>query len=59
LALKGRHFETLDELTATLNAALDYWNDHRHPYRWKKRPQEQVITLGAFGVVHGYSALAI
>jgi transposase len=52
LALKGRRFETLDELTEALNAALDYWNAHRHPYRWKKKPQEQVTILGGFGVIH-------
>ena len=50
LALKGRRFETLDELTETLNAALDYWNAHRHPYHRKKKPQEQVTLLGGFGV---------
>jgi hypothetical protein len=59
LALKGRRFETLHELTFTLNAALDYWNDHRHPYRLKKRPQEQVMTLGGFSVVRSSHALAI
>jgi transposase len=52
LALKGRRFETLDELTSTLNAALDYWNAHCYPYRWKKKPQEQVTLLGAFNVVN-------
>ncbi len=50
LALKGRRFETLDELTRTLNAALDYWNAHRHPYHWKKRPQQQAALLGGFSV---------
>jgi transposase len=50
LALKGRRFETLDELTETLNAALDYWNVHRHPYHWKKKPQQQAALLGGFGV---------
>ena len=50
LALKGRGFETLDELTKTLNAALDYWNTHRHPYHWKKKPQEQVTLLGGFSI---------
>jgi len=52
LALKGRRFDTLDELTEALNAALDYWNTHRHPYHWKKKPQEQVTILGGFGVSH-------
>ena len=50
LALKGRRFETLEELTRTLNAALDYWNAHRHPYHWKKRPQQQAALLGGFTV---------
>jgi transposase len=50
LALKGRRFEALDELTETLNAALDYWNIHRRPYHWKKKPQKQVTLLGGFSV---------
>jgi transposase len=57
LALKGRRFETLDELTQALNGALDYWNAHRHPYRWKKKPQEQVTILGGFGVIHNASRI--
>jgi len=50
LALKGRRFETLDELTQALKDSLDHWNKHCHPYTWKKRPQEQVTLLGGFGV---------
>lgn len=45
LALKGHRFETIDELVVTLEAALDYWNDHKHPYRWKKQRQEQPAIL--------------
>lgn len=41
LALKGRRFETVEELKAALEAALAYWNAHRHRYVWRKRPQEQ------------------
>jgi transposase len=41
LALKGRRFETLEELLAALQEALAYWNAHRRPYRWKKVPTEQ------------------
>jgi hypothetical protein len=55
LGLKGRRFETLDELTQALNGALAYRNAHRHPYRWKKMPQEQVTILGGFGVTHNAS----
>ena len=50
LALKGRRFETLDDMTNALNESVEYWNKHRHPYRWKKRPQNQVTLLGGFGV---------
>lgn len=50
LALKGRRFATLDELADSLWAALAYWNAHKHPYLWKKRPQEQPrILLGGYG----------
>lgn len=50
LALKGRRFETLDELADALWAALAYWNAHKHPYLWKKRPQQQPQLLyGGYG----------
>ena len=41
LALKGRRFETLDELTDALNGAVCWWNAHKYPYEWKKMPQQQ------------------
>ncbi len=41
LALKGRRFETTEELMTALQAGLAYWDEHKHPYRWKKQPQEQ------------------
>jgi transposase len=50
LALKGRRFDTVDELAQALYGAVNYWNAHRHPYVWKKLPQEQVTVLGGFGV---------
>jgi hypothetical protein len=59
LALKGRRFETLDELTQALNDGVDYWNKHRHPYCWKKQPQNQVMLLGGFGVELRSDNLAI
>ena len=49
LALKGICFANIDELTTSLLAGVDYWNAHKHPYRWKKRPQLQSrILLGGF-----------
>jgi transposase len=45
LALKGRRFETVAELEAALRSALSYWNAHRHPFSWRKRPQQQPTPL--------------
>lgn len=59
LALKGRCFENLDQLTLALNQALDYWNAHRHPYLWKKKPQAQFSILGGFSVSAPSLSLAI
>ena len=48
LALKGRRFENQTELETALWDALNYWNNHRYPYRWKKKPQEQLPLWGGF-----------
>jgi transposase len=49
LALKGRCFETIEQLSLALSGAVDYWNAHKHPYSWKKRPQQQpALWLGGF-----------
>lgn len=58
LALKGRRFETLDELGQSLCDAVAYWNAHRHPYHWKKKPHEQPqIVLGGYGSQLTFSSL--
>lgn len=50
LALKGRRFETPAELADALCNAVHYWNAHKRPYCWKKRPQQQLAHfLGGFG----------
>jgi len=49
LALNGRRFENQSELETALWNALDYWNNHRYPYRWKKNPQQQLPQWGGFG----------
>lgn len=37
LALKGRRFETWDEIVAAVAAATQYWNAHKHPFVWGRR----------------------
>jgi transposase len=50
LALKGRRFESTDELVDAFQGALDYWNAHRHPYCWRKVPKVwPKKVLGGFG----------
>ncbi len=49
LALKGHRFEAQTELETAFWNALDYWNQHRYSYRWKKKPQEQLPPWGDLG----------
>jgi transposase len=37
LALKGRRFETWEEVVKAVEKATGYWNHHRHPFRWGHR----------------------
>jgi transposase len=37
LALKGRRFETWEEIIQAVATATDYWNQHRHPFVWGRR----------------------
>ena len=37
LALKGRRFETWEEVCEAVAEATAYWNQHRHPFVWGRR----------------------
>jgi transposase len=37
LALKGRRFASWGELVQAVDAAVRYWNEHRHPFVWGHR----------------------
>ena len=41
LALKGRRFETWEEIVKAVEEATAYWNKHRHPYIWGCRRRHQ------------------
>ncbi|HET9297226.1 MAG TPA: transposase [Candidatus Binatia bacterium] len=41
LALKGRRFETWEEVEQAIEAATAYWNRHRHPFIWGRRRRHQ------------------
>lgn len=36
LALKGRNFTSVEQMATAIEQATAYWNDHRHPYIWRK-----------------------
>jgi len=37
LALKGRRFESWEEVCQAVEAATAYWNKHKHPFVWGRR----------------------
>jgi transposase len=37
LALKGRRFQTWEEVCQAIEKATAYWNGHRHPFVWGRR----------------------
>ncbi len=41
LALKGRRFETWDEIAQAVAEATAYWNTHRRPFVWGCRRRHQ------------------
>jgi transposase len=52
LALKGRRFETWEQICQAVREATAYWNAHKHPFVWgrrrRHRPRRQPgIALGA------------
>jgi transposase len=54
LALKGRRFETWEEICQAVAAATAYWNKHRHPFVWgrrrRHRPRRQPGVAGVPGI---------
>ena len=51
LALKGRRFETWDELSQAIRDATAYWNAHRHPFVWGRRRRHRPHRASGVGLV--------
>jgi len=49
LALKGRRFDTWDDVCAAVAAATSYWNDHRHPFVWGRRRRHRPCRRPGIG----------
>jgi hypothetical protein len=51
LALKGRRFETWEEISAAVAAATAYWNAHRHPFIWGRRRRHRPVRQPGIALV--------
>ena len=46
LALKGRRFDTWEEVCSAIQQATTYWNAHRHPFVWGRRRRHRQRRSG-------------
>jgi transposase len=53
LALKGRRFETWEEVCRAIEEATAYWNKHRHPFVWGRRRRHRPRRQPGIAAVPG------
>jgi transposase len=58
LALKGRRFETREEVCQAVEEAAAYWNKHRHPFVWGRRRRHRPRRRPGIAAVPGIRGLA-
>lgn len=58
LALKGRRFETWEEVCKAVEEATAYWNQHRHPFLWGRRRRHRPRRRPGIAAVPGVRGLA-
>jgi transposase len=58
LALKGRRFETWEEVCRAVEEATGYWNKHRHPFIWGRRRRHRPRRRPGIAAVPGIRGLA-
>jgi len=51
LALKGRRFQTWEEVCQAVREATAYWNAHRHPFIWGRRRRHQPRRRSGVGLL--------
>jgi hypothetical protein len=57
LALKGRRFETWEEVCQAVEEATGYWNKHRHPFVWGRRRRHRPRRRPGIAAVPGIGDL--
>ena len=58
LALKGRRFESWEEVCRAVEEATAYWNKHRHPFVWGRRRRHRPRRRPGIASVPGVRGLA-
>jgi transposase len=58
LALKGRRFETWEEVCRAIAVATAFWNNHRHPFVWGRRRRHRPRRHPGIAAVPGIRGLA-
>jgi transposase len=53
LALKGRRFESWQQIEVAVERATAYWNDHRHPFVWGRRRRHRPRRTPGIATVPG------
>jgi transposase len=53
LALKGRRFDTWDQICEAVRKATEYWNAHKHPFIWGRRRRHQPRRRPGIAAVPG------
>jgi transposase len=53
LALKGRRFESWEEVCEAVRRATAYWNAHRHPFVWGRRRRHRPRRAPGIAAVPG------
>lgn len=51
LALKGRRFASWEDVWIAVEAATGYWNAHRHPFVWGRRPRRRTPRPASIGTL--------
>ena len=51
LALKGRRFETWEEVGRAVAEGTGYWNAHRHPFVWGRRQRRRAARRAGLAVL--------
>jgi hypothetical protein len=54
LALKGRRFETWEEVCRAVEEATGYWNQHRHPFVWGRRRRQRPRRRPGIAIAPGF-----